>query len=509
MTEPDSNKNKHAIEKTQWSRLSPVSIIFFFTRVLSQLFSQALPALAPLGIVIFNSESKSSTASLLLIGASTLVIIDSVLQYFFYKYKVELDKVIIHEGVLKKKQRVISFDKIQNINIVQPFYFKFFNLVTLQLETAGSKNNEANLAGISFEQAESLKNNILSQRAEINNGEDETDISTIVDPDLILSSATTKDLVKYGVTSNGMFWFFVFLAPFFGALDNIIEEWIGKENITWLIDQLGGGFSGGFVFALAIILSIIILMISFSILGAIFRYHNYKLTFNKNTLKRHSGLLGTHEESAKLPKIQAFVNQTNFIGRWLKVENIALKQASGAQNNQNTRKSLFVIPTRNRKQSQKLLNVILNLDDFHSKLYKINKRYILKNWLMLMFIPLFLSILLSTASNSFYPFLILLLGLPLWPLIFLRWKNFGYAIDEKFATFRSGFLGFKRITFALFKVQRVMFVQSPMQRRKNLATLKIYMASDRITIPYIPISHAQHWFDKISYQVETTNENWF
>ena len=65
------------------------------------------------------------------------------------------------------------------------------------------------------------------------------------------------------------------------------------------------------------------------------------------------------------------------------------------------------------------------------------------------------------------------------------------------------------ITFPLFKAQRVSISQSPMQKRKDLATLKIYLASDRIEIPYVPIEHAHAWFDQISYKIETTKQNWF
>jgi len=182
------------------------------------------------------------------------------------------------------------------------------------------------------------------------------------------------------------------MAPVFGMMDKIIKNSIDKEAVKLLVEHLGGGLSGGIIFGSIIVLSIFILMITFSILGAIFRYHHYKLTFKDDTLKRHSGLMGTHEESAKLPKIQAFVNQTNFIGRWLKVENVLLKQASGAQNTQSARAKLFVIPTLAREKTTELLKFILNIDNFHPHLNPINKRYIFKTWLIIMIIPILLSL---------------------------------------------------------------------------------------------------------------------
>lgn len=493
----------------KWFKLSAISIIFFLSRMANQLFNQALPSLAPLAIVLFNSDNKATTA-LLILGASILLLISSsVLQYLFFLYQIHEDKILIHEGVFKKQQRVINFEKIQNINILQPFYFKPFKLVTLQLETAGSKNSEANLSGVTQEKAEALKSLILNFQSHNDIKENQKYAPSTEQSTEILSTANTKDLIKYGLTSNGMFWFFVFTAPIYGMLDDIIEKWIGAEKIELLINLLGGGFNGGLVLVISIVFIIFVLMISFSILGSIFRFHNYQLTLNNNTLKRFSGLLSTQEESAKIPKIQAFVNQTNFIGRWLKVENIAIKQASGNQNKQASRNKLFIIPTKTREQTNQLLSIILNLPRLHSNLNKINSRYILKTWLVLMLLPITLTIFLVLSSKSGWPLVILGLGLILWPLINLRWKNFGYAIDENYATFRSGFLGFKRITFLLFKVQRVVIKQSPLQKRRDLATLIIFLASDKITIPYIPIKDAEEWYDRISFKIETTQKNWF
>jgi putative membrane protein len=498
------------LDISTWDKLSPISILFFLNKIFSLVINNALPTLAPLGVLILNADSKATSALLIFVGAFVLLSLNAILQYFFFRFKVQENRLLIHDGVFNKNQRVIRFDKVQNVNILQPFYFKFFKLVTLQLETAGSKNNEANLAGITSTQAELIKQTILDYRSE-NSSQCESENQHIdaTDEGEILSTASTKDLFKFGLTSNGMFWFFVFMAPVFGMLDKIIENNIDKEMVNLLIERLGGGISGSFIFGAIIILSIFTLMITFSILGAVFRYHNYKLTFKGETLRRHSGLLGTHEESAKLSKIQAFVNQTNFIGRWLKVENVVLKQASGAQNAQTARAKLFVIPTLAKTQVLELLKFILNSEGFDTPLNQINKRYILKTWLKVMSVPTILSLIMMLNIGSYPVWFLLLSGIVLFPLVYLRWRNFGYAINDNFATFRSGFFGFRRITFPLFKAQRVSISQSPMQKRKDLATLKIYLASDRIEIPYVPIEHAHAWFDQISYKIETTKQNWF
>ena len=505
-----SEQQNIAFEANQgdWRRLSPISILFFLSKVITHLIKDALPGLAPLIVIIANSDNKAWLTGLILTGLGVLIVSSAILQFWFYRFNVQDSKILINEGVFKKKQRILGFERIQNINIIQPFYFKPFSLVTLQLETAGSKGNEADLAGISRELAEEIKQTALKIKSE-SVTEEEAEFEQAEGERNLLASCDLKQLVQYGVTSNGMFWLLVFIAPFMGMLDEILEKWIGEENIKLVVEYLGGGVQGGLLLVVGAFLVLILCMLIFSILGAIVRYYNYELTIKGSTLKRHSGFLSTHEESAKLPKIQAFVRQTNFIGKWLRVENVVLKQASGQTNQQNARAGLFVIPTRTKQQSRQLLSVCLEFNDSLSKESLISRRYILKNSLIWSVIPIGVSSILYFAHESYLAFLPLLLS-PIFATIFYqRWKNFRYQIGNEFGVFRSGFWGFKKIYFPLFKAQRVSVSQSLLQKRSGLANLTIFLASEKITIPYIPKNVATDWFDRISVQVESTNKNWF
>ena len=505
-----SEQQNIAFEASQgdWKRLSPISILFFLSKVVTHLVKDALPGLAPLIVIVANSDNKVWLTGLILTGLGVLVLSSAILQFWFYRFNVQENKILINEGVFKKKQRILGFERIQNINIIQPFYFKPFALVTLQLETAGSKGNEADLAGISRELAEEIKQTVLEVKSQAVKVNETLDVQQENEQD-ILAVCDLKQLIQYGVTSNGMFWFLVFIAPFMGMLNEILEKWIGEENIKAVVEYLGGGVQGGVFLAVITFLTLLLGMLLFSILGSIVRYYNYELTLKDNTLKRHSGFLSTHEESAKLPKIQAFVRQTNFIGKWLSVENIVLKQASGQTNQQNARAGLFVIPTRTKQQSEELLLECLNFKDTLSKAKRISRRYILKNWLIWSIIPLGFCSILYFLHENYLAFLPMLLSPILAAIFYQRWKNFRYQTGKEFGVFRSGFWGYKKITFPLFKAQRVIISQSLLQKRKGLANLTIFLASEKVTIPYIPMSVATGWFDKISAQVETTNKNWF
>ena len=73
---------------------------------------------------------------------------------------------------------------------------------------------------------------------------------------------------------------------------------------------------------------------------------------------------------------------------------------------------------------------------------------------------------------------------------------------------RSGLLGFRTVGLLFRKVQRVTVTQSRYQRRKGLASLRMYMASGKVSVPYIEHELAQQLRDYILYRVESSQRAW-
>ena len=509
---------QHSRHLEIWQRLSPLSVIFFVGKIVSHIIKDALPGLAPIAVLIINSDNK--LWMMIAIGGTLLaaVLIGSFLQYWFFKFKRESDKILINDGVFKKNHRVIQFDRIQNINLLQPLYFKAFDLVTLQIETAGAKGQEANLAGISETFAEYIRQEILLKKKSISNLDSDVDTSTCKEQ--LIAEASLSDLAKYGVSSNGIFWFFVVLAPLMGMADDVLPKIISKSDFQGFVELLGGEL-WGMVFVIVIILvSVLLLMFGFSILGAILRYFNYSLVLSEQSLgqnikewslKRSSGLLTRYEESLKIQKAQTIITQTNVFGKWLGIENLTLGQVSGSQNNAKNKKSLFVIPARKHSQTNKITQIIF--DDRPDKIETkgIDRRYVAKTLIFKLFFP---SLIICTVIYLNLDSLLILtipfvVSLAMLPLVVKRWKKYRYGMKDGYGQFERGMFGFRHILFPLYKVQRAEVRQSPFQRRRNLATLKIYLASNRIQMQYIPIDEANRWMEIIGKNIEFTKRAWF
>ena len=89
-----------------------------------------------------------------------------------------------------------------------------------------------------------------------------------------------------------------------------------------------------------------------------------------------------------------------------------------------------------------------------------------------------------------------------------RYRRLGLQISSQGLAFRNGFIGYRVVAHLLRKVQRVSVSQSPFQRRKGLASIRLYLASGTLKIPYLAMADAQALRDYILYKVEVSDRAW-
>jgi putative membrane protein len=93
-------------------------------------------------------------------------------------------------------------------------------------------------------------------------------------------------------------------------------------------------------------------------------------------------------------------------------------------------------------------------------------------------------------------------------IAYRNWKRAGFMHDDNEIVRRSGLLGFRTVGLLFRKVQRVTVTQSRYQRRKGLASLRLYMASGSVRLPYIDHDTAKQLRDYILFRVESSDQAW-
>jgi putative membrane protein len=80
------------------------------------------------------------------------------------KYWIESDELRVDTGIVSRQSRRIRVDRLQGIDIVQPFVARLFGLAELRMDVAGGGQREGSLAFLKLRDAEELRERLLSRR---------------------------------------------------------------------------------------------------------------------------------------------------------------------------------------------------------------------------------------------------------------------------------------------------------------------------------------------------------
>jgi len=83
---------------------------------------------------------------------------------------IEADELRVDTGVISRQSRRIRIDRLQGIDIVQPFVARIFGLAELRMDVAGGSSREGSLAYLPLAEARRLKDLLLARRDELGEG---------------------------------------------------------------------------------------------------------------------------------------------------------------------------------------------------------------------------------------------------------------------------------------------------------------------------------------------------
>ena len=494
----------------QWQRTSPLAILFFLGSVLKAVAKNATQIIAPMAafFVAFGGDTQTKIL-IVAVGFTLITLTVSVLRYLFFRFRIAEDAVLIREGIVNRKQLDIKFRRIQGINTEQSFIYRFFDLVTVSFDTAGSAGSEGSLPAVSTRFSDALRETIGKVGKDNDDPEAIPPATPATDPLLRLD---WRDMVRIGLADRRAFLLLAIAAPLFEQLSDEMSEAIANaiedvaadlaaQGTTIAATLLGGG--------LLLILAVLLLG---SIVAAFLRYHNFTLYFEGGRLRSVGGLLTRHEAAMEPGKIQLARISQSIVMRWFRRIRIVLRQASSRT--QGIGKS-FIVPAAPPGFQQGFLTDVLapeatdlDLDPESSRIRRVSRKFLRPRILYLGVLP---AIAMATLGwlQAGAQGLLLLLWLPFWTLIQWRvWQRLGWQMTGDAFVRRTGFLATRLDAFLLRKVQRVSLSQSPYQRRTELATLRFYLASGSVRVPYLPLVDAALIRDYVLYKVESSTQSW-
>ena len=497
-------------EPGTWRRTSPLAILFFLGKLFRDIVKNAWQSFAPIAALLI--ASSGNIVDRLKIGAGAaliLVVVVSVLRYWFFRFRITEDSVLIREGVVKKKQVDIKFDRIQGINVEQNIVYRYLDLVTVNFDTAGSSGDEGNLPAVPKAFAEALREKLgrpLGQACAVDS------IENIADSEPLLA-LDWRDMIRIGLSDKRVLLILALLSPLLDRLgdeaDTVISSYI--DSATQGAMQFG--VAGSVFLFLAIGIGVILLFALISIAAAFLRYHDFTLHLDGSTLRSRGGLLTRHEVSMDLGKIQTLRLQQGIILRGFSRFVMTARQARSSHKNDSSKN--FTIPVVTEELATSLRRRFLQQEGrglvqipTSSHFNAISKYSMRIPVLINVLIPMLVTAITYSIEGDLAT-LLFLLWIPISLLhIFKNWQHAGFHFTDDGLVRRSGTLGYRTVVLLYRKVQRVTVSRSPLQRRKGLATLRVYMASGSVRIPYIEHELARQLRDVILYKVESSQRAW-
>lgn len=503
-------------ETENWQRTSPLAAIFFLGKIYRAIAQNAFQYLAPLIAFLFAYEGKLISKVVFGVTAFILVTLGTAfVRYWFFRYLITDNSVLIRDGVINKTQLDIKFDRIQAISTQQNIVFRSLGLITLKLDTAGSAGQEGYLPAISSVLSDTLKERIRRDSPAKTLPADMDDEASGGAGIRELMQLGVRDMLRIGLSSNRALILLAFLAPVIQQFDAAIEESVDEDTALAAAQGAQSAVAGSMGLVAMIVIGFLLFLVVASIVGAFLRYHRFKLVAGNEVLRSTAGLLTHHEHSISLSKIQTLVATQNVMQLLFKRFRLQAKQASSGKTAHHASKH-FVVPLCEPAQLPELSHEVfgdefpgVELEPRAAAFQPIAKQYMRSRFILTGILPATAITVLMLALIGSVAVVIPLLWLPISAFVAWRqYKRYGVLVTPDGMALRRGFIGYRVTAFLHRKVQRISVTQTLLQRRKGLATLRFYLASGSVKIPYVDARLARELRDHVLYRIESNQMAW-
>ncbi|MGH3314644.1 MAG: PH domain-containing protein [Nocardioidaceae bacterium] len=100
---------------------------------------------------------------LTLAGFLIVGLVYGLLSWWFTRFRIDSEELRIDSGVLMRRSRRISIERLQGVDVVQPFLARLFGMAELRFEVAGGSSTEAPLAYLRLGEAHRLRSVLLDR----------------------------------------------------------------------------------------------------------------------------------------------------------------------------------------------------------------------------------------------------------------------------------------------------------------------------------------------------------
>lgn len=450
-----------------------------------------------------------------IIPVTVILVLFAYYQYRNFTFQVIDNELIIHKGVLFKNRTVISVERIQSIQITDNIVQRILGLVSLKVDTAGSKGNELEIPALERKRADLLKT-LLYEKKEAASGEAPEIITETTDesmqeppkpsePSRVLVHLSLFDLIKVGLTENHLKTGMIALAFVFGTWSQY-QDFIEKYFSDYFDEYADEIAKGGMAFLLGFLILYAIFSVLLSLGRTILRFYDLKATLHQNAVEIHTGLLKRNQDRVPIRKIQFVQWETNPLRRLAGYESAKIKPSNSV--GETTKQQSIEIPALKWRESAMLAAGIFPHYSEPQFGFKADAMaYARFNFIFSSFL-----ILPFTAVGIYFFEAIGLLAL----IAYIPFLFFGYqfgrrvriSFNRHYMVMRKGWVFPARIVLPCHKLQSISFQQNIFLKKRGLCHLQFFTAAGSRSVRYLNEREALELYNYLLFSVESSEVSW-
>lgn len=495
-------------------RLHPLSILFGFVDGVRRFALPGIFFLATAGFAGFAWQ-------LMMLPLALPYLFVSAARYLSFRYRYDPGELVVRSGFLFRNERHIPYARIQNVDGRQNVAHRLLGVMEVRVETGGGQEAEATMSVLPVADFEEMRRRVF--------GRSEADAPEMP-AERTLLHLSPRELMLHGFIQNRGF---VVIAAILGLLWELgpLDDFLGSifDGKAPTRSSVRGLFSSffdtswlpqGIGLTVAAVIALLVVVRLISMVWAVIRLHELRLTRAGEDLRLEHGLLTRVIATVPLRRIQTLTALEGPLHRLfhraaMKVDTAGGQASPGSETGEESpARREWLAPILRREELPGLMREVLpGLDleavDWRPAPPRAFKRE-LKDWVLICLIPMIpLTVLLRGWALAALPFLLGLAYAGARGTV----RHLAWAVTEDAVLFRSGWLWRKVSVVPFAKIQAVAVHESPFDRRASMARVRVDSAgagewSHRVDIPYLPRDTARELFALLEARAAGTELSW-
>ena len=141
------------------TRQSYVAIIMILFKTINIVFRQLIPVLV---VILLGGSEKFDYILWVISVIALLSMIYAIVNFFRTYFYIQDDELVMHTGVFSHKKTIIPLERVQSVNFEQNIVHQIFDVLKLNIDTAGTEKNEFQFQAIDAQKAKRLREIIMA-----------------------------------------------------------------------------------------------------------------------------------------------------------------------------------------------------------------------------------------------------------------------------------------------------------------------------------------------------------